>query len=313
MESFLAKALVLAFLKTIGTVYGFSPKWLRRGVEKCLAILFRATSFKQKVIIENLKICFPEKEAEFGRNLLEFYEAFARLVFEVTMLFGVGNPMARYLKNEVKVTGTEHWQKAHDLGRGVIFVSSHVGNWEIMVGSAGRLNMNLLMVTKRLKPRWLHSVIENARLKLAVRGAYEPRTLSAVNEHLRQGGTVGFVIDQYTGPPVGIRVPFFGKYVGTHSAVALTAKRSGAPILPVVCYVNKTGSHQIDILPAVDWVTDDNAHREIALNTATLGRFSEQCVRDHLHQWLWIHRRFKGNLGPLEPGEWENPRIRRGR
>src|SRR6185312_635098 len=117
------------------------------------------------------------------------------------------------------------------------FVSSHVGNWEIMSGSGALLGgIDLMIVTKRLKPAWIHRAIERGRIRSGVKGTYEPRPMKDVLRHLSKNGTVGFVMDQYPGPPVGVRVPVFGVPTGTPAAIAALARRTGAPVVPVVNY-----------------------------------------------------------------------------
>jgi len=64
----------------------------------------------------------------------------------------------------------------------------------------------------------------------------EGGTLKDVLRHLSKNGTVGFVMDQYSGPPVGVRVPVFGVPVGTPAVIATLAKRTGAVVLPAVNY-----------------------------------------------------------------------------
>ena len=100
-----------------------------------------------------------------------------------------------------------------------------------------------MIVTKRLKPSWIHEAVERGRSRCHYKATYEPRTMKDVLRHLKSGETVGFVMDQYSGPPVGIRVPVFGVPVGTPAAIATLAKRTGAPVIPVVSYRLEDGRY----------------------------------------------------------------------
>ncbi|HTL12002.1 MAG TPA: lysophospholipid acyltransferase family protein, partial [Bdellovibrionota bacterium] len=194
---------------------------------------------------------------------------------------------------------------------GVIFLSSHVGDWELMAARGALSGIPLMIVTKKLKPEWLHRAIESARARCGVRCTYEPRTLRDVMGWLKAGNTVGFVLDQYAGPPIGVRVPFFGVPVGTATTVATFARRTGAPVVPVLNYRLPGGKAVVEICPALTWdECEGEVQRALAVNTARYVSVLESHVRAHPEQWLWIHRRFKGDLSPLRPGEWQEGRAR---
>jgi KDO2-lipid IV(A) lauroyltransferase len=180
-----------------------------------------------------------------------------------------------------------------------------------MVAQFGLHLPDFMMVTKKLKPGWLHDRMQQGRSSCRVRATYEPKTLRDVLSQLKAGETVGIALDQYAGPPVGVRVPFLGACVGTHTLIALLVKRTGAAVVPVRCFREENGIYQVEFLPEVEWVEHENVHEENALNTARYAASMESMVRGHPRQWLWTHRRFKGDLSPLRPGEWGQGRVRK--
>lgn len=295
-----------------GFLYGLGPAHLRRGMARALAGLLRRLRLRSGVVKENLSLAFPA-DLERQRSLCEeAYTHLATLSLEILLFFGPRGWMKRFVLRNGRLLGVEHWRAAHEKGKGVLFLSSHVGNWEIMAATGAlRGGMDLMIVTKHLKPEWLHRLIERGRRECGVSGTYEPRTLKDVLGHLKRGGTVGFVLDQYTGPPVGMRVPVFGVPVGTSSAIATLARRTGATVLPVVNYRSPDGAHVTDIRPPLDWIRNEDASRELGINTAKYAAETERDIYAHPGQWLWIHRRFKGDLGPLRPDEWAEGRARR--
>jgi KDO2-lipid IV(A) lauroyltransferase len=264
------------------------------------------------VIQQNMDIAYPGDRPEDrryrARLLAEHYEHFSRLFFEVLQLFG---PMRSFVRRDAEVLGYEHLEAALAGGRGAIALSSHLGNWEVLAAAAAvHRGARPLLVTKKLKPAWLHWAIEAGRARCGVSGTYEPKTYRDVLAHLKSNGVVGVVLDQYAGAPVGVRVPLFGVPVGTHTVVALLAKRTGAPVHPAHAVRQADGKFRVGIGPAIEWISDPNPNREIALNTANYAAILEKAIRAQPDQWLWTHRRFKGDLGPVRPGEWEGRRPR---
>ncbi|MCM0606711.1 MAG: lysophospholipid acyltransferase family protein [Xanthomonadaceae bacterium] len=289
------------------------PGSWRLAIGRVLGSLIRLVSPRIAVIDSNLEIAFPGdgKGSVLKRARLrdETYVHLANLIIETLFLLG---PMKWFTKSRVSVDGFSHLVRAMDKGKGAIFLASHMGNWEIMAARGGLQMGNLLMVTKKLKPKWFHKWVEWGRNRCGVNGTYEPKTLRDILAQIKKGGLVGIVLDQYAGPPIGIRVPFFGLPVGTHSVVATLVKRTGAAVVPVFCRRLDDGSHQIEVGPEIPWTEDSNASREIALNTAHYSSIIESEILRTPEQWLWMHRRFKGDLSPLKPTEWERFRLRRG-
>jgi KDO2-lipid IV(A) lauroyltransferase len=302
--------IALLILKLSAWVVYWVPPFVREGLIQALAKSLKAARFRRTVIDQNLELGFPgdQKAQERARLAIAAYDHLARLVFEILLLFG---PMRKFVSANSRLVGLQNWKDASAHGRGVLFLSSHVGNWEVMAATGAiQGGMNLKLVTKHLKPEWFHRAIERGRALCGVSGTYEPRTLRDVLRHLKSGGTVGFVQDQYAGPPVGVRVPFFGVPVGTVSAVAIVAKRAGAVVLPVVNYRDSDGRFTIDIRKPLEWEAHDDADYEAARNTALYSEEIERHVRAYPEQWLWTHRRFKGDLSPLKKDEWVSGRSR---
>ncbi|MFZ9596180.1 MAG: lysophospholipid acyltransferase family protein [Bdellovibrionia bacterium] len=296
-------------LKTLGYGFGLQPRMIQRFLGKALGWCLMVCRFRTQVVRANLSYAYPNDPHQQKKVFRQSFEHLGNLFLEILMLFG---PMRRFIVNFVDVKGLEHIQEAQRLGKGMILLSSHVGNWEVMAGAAGVFSeMKLMLVTKALKPGWLHEAILQARLRLGVRATYEPKTMREVLSHLKSNGAVGFVLDQYAGPPVGVRVPLFGVPVGTSLALATLVRRTEVPVLPVVNFRKPCGRWQVSVGAPLSWQKHESLHEELAFNTAAYVQFVEKCIREHPEQWLWIHRRFKGDLSPLRQGEWSDARVRK--
>jgi KDO2-lipid IV(A) lauroyltransferase len=302
--------IVLLPLRGLAWLYYWLPSSQKRAAGRSLGFLLRIFKVRAGVIRENLKIAFPGDTRASQREELfrEAYQHLGNLVFEILLLLG---PMPRFIHESVEMRGLENIRRALTRGKGAILLSSHVGNWETMAAGGTLLGgLELMLVTKRLKPSWLHAAIEAGRKRCRVFATYEPRTMRDVLSWLKQSRCVGFVLDQYAGPPVGVRVPLFGVPVGTMTAVAAIVKRTGAAVVPVVNYREPSGKLVVDIRPELDWRPSADPTFEVALNTAHYAAELEKDIYAHPDQWLWTHRRFKGDLGPLRDGEWSERRSR---
>lgn len=247
---------------------------------------------RRRVAEENLAHCLPELAADARADLLRRnFEHYGRLFFELAHIFSpLPGHWARWARRNTAFHGCEHWERALAGGRGALFVSSHVGNWELMAASGGLHGFPLVIVTRRLTPDWLMSHMERARLSVNISGAYQPRTMPTVLRELKRNGTVGFVIDQYSSAPAGVKARFFGVEVETLAAVGPLAARTGAPVMPGSAWRDEAGVIHVALEPALEL---GPAMADPAASTQAFASLVEKWVRARPEQWLWGHRRFK--------------------
>lgn len=282
----------LRILHVFGLFVTFLPRRVELTLGPWLGRFLLKIIKRRGVALENIGRCFPGYAAADRECLLrQNFEHYGILVLELLHLFSpIPGHYFRYAKANTKLYGLEHWKRAHDLGKGVLFVSSHLGNWELMV-AAGALNgIPLTMVTKHLKPEWLHKKIEASRLSTGARGAYEPRPLPVILKAFRNKESVGFVLDQYAGPPIGVPVKFFGIEAGTLAAVSTLAQRTGASVIMAKTHRDAKGLIHVSLQPMVDLKA---VIEDAGKTTELLVSHIEGWIREYPSQWLWIHRRFK--------------------
>lgn len=291
----------LIILKLIGWFFSFFPRkaflFLGRGLGKIL----RATNFRSSVAEENLKKAFPYFDANQRQMFLkEFYQELGITFLELLSSF---YRFPRFVEKFADVEGKENLQKVLDQGKGAFVMTAHIGNWEYLcVTGPEFFRTPVTMVTKTLKPDWFHRVVSLTRELTGVKMACEPKTMPAILRALKKNEIVGFVMDQYTGAPVGARVPFFGTPVGSHTALATLAIRTDVPVVPAIAVRKPDGRYLVRFDPPFETIQEENQELAILKNTAQYVKHTENWIKEFPYQWMWIHRRFKGDLSPLPSG-----------
>lgn len=303
--------IILGLLSLLGHCVSRMPFRIRKAMAVLLGSVLQVISYRRKVIEGNLNIAFSGQQNEGVRKRL-LREAYLHLGFlfpELLMLFG---GLKSFIERRTSIIGAENYWNAKKQGKGIIFLASHLGNWEIMAGIGAKAGFNVMIVTKHLKPEWIHQAVERGRASAGYTGTYEPKTMKAILKQIKSGDAIGMILDQYAGPPIGIRVPFFGVPVGTNTAVAAIALRTGAAVLPAICHRQANGDFVLEIKKPFEVEggshADAHATEQMAQLTADMTAFIESAVRQFPEQWLWTHRRFKGDLSPLKPEEWTSRR-----
>jgi len=284
-------------LRAALTAAGFFASFLPRFVEVFFGHLFGRLALslavkRRRIAEENIRRCLPELSEDERRALLrKNCEHWGMIGFEFLHLFSpIPGHFVRYVKKISVMHGFENWRKAHDKGKGTIIVGCHGGNWEVASAVGALAGMPFMIVTRKLTPEWLMNKIESSRLQAGLRAVYQPRTLPTLLRALRKGECVGFVIDQYAAPPMGVKARFFGYRVDTLGAVGPLANRTGAAVVPTRNFRDEKGVFQVYLEPELDF---GDAAGDQLKTTQILADMVEAQVRWRPAQWLWGHRRFK--------------------
>lgn len=292
--------LILIIFKLLGWILSFFPRPLFLLLGRGLGALLFLVGFRTNIAQKNIELAFPDWSAEKKADLLHAH--FTHLGILFLEIFRSFYRFDDFVRRYSDVEGEEHLRAALAKGKGIFVLTAHLGNWEVLTASGPTLfSTGVTMVTKELKPKGLHRAVKVTRELLGVKMACEPRTMPGILRELKNKGIVGFVMDQFTGAPYGARVPFFGLPVGSHTALATLALRTEAPIVPALSFRQANGRYLIRFEPELSLIRDENLEKATILNTAFYVKHTEAWVRERPEQWMWIHRRWKGDLSPLPP------------
>jgi len=212
---------------------------------------------------------------DFGRNLVDFL----RLPRTAKM----------HLRHLVKFDGLEHLDEALAKGKGVLAVSAHFGNWELLGAalSARGYEVHVLareVFDERVEQR-LQRLRECAGLKVHVgRGG-----LLGILRALRRGKIVGVLLDQDTGGPAEF-AEFFGHPARTPTTPFLIARKWGAEIVPMLIRLEDDLTHRAVVHEALP---PPEADHFVLQDLRAWHRILEREIAERPAQWVWFHRRWK--------------------
>lgn len=204
----------------------------------------------------------------------------------------------RHADRYIELIDEQYYEEAAKKG-GVILLSGHIGNWEILgLGHAHRFGSASAMV-KRIHNAWLDRWIVAIRERLGVRSMVASGTVHEAVRFLKKGGTLAILMDQNTMENEAVWVPFLGKQAATQAGVAMLAARSGATVVPVVGYRIRPGRFQLRYYPEVPLPGREHPLRyRVYHGTVAFAAAVETMIRAHPEQWLWLHKRWKTQPRP---------------
>jgi KDO2-lipid IV(A) lauroyltransferase len=189
--------------------------------------------------------------------------------------------------------GVERLRQAIGQGRGIVYVTAHIGNWEIMGGKIASLHP-VSVVAAPIEPEPVNEMIVGLRARLKVRTIVRDRP-GASRELIRvfrENRILGILIDQDTDVD-GAFVDFFGSPAWTPTAAAQMTLKFNAPVMfGYVHRVNDT-RHEVHIEGPLELVRTGDEKRDVLDNTALFTKMIENAIRKRPEQWVWMHRRWR--------------------
>ena len=178
-------------------------------------------------------------------------------------------------------------------GRGVLVVTAHLGNWELLCARLRRLGLDGAVVGYERagdpSSAWL------AEVRRAYGVATLPQRTSAreVLRVLQRGLVVGLLADLEARAIDGEFLPFFGVPALTMTAPAALARAAGLPLLPARCVVGPDGRYRLSVEPPLG-LDPALGRREATIDLAErLNGVFERWIRENPEQWAWHQPRWR--------------------
>jgi len=263
-------------------------------------LAYRLSARQRRLCALQLAMALPElPEAERARIARRCLENQGMTLLEIMALPRLRRQGVPWLRLE----GAERFSAAHALGRGVVLVTAHAANWELLPIALERLRIRALAVASTLTNPRLNRIVSAIRrfeyMDVAERGSdSSPRQLLSC---LKRGDALVLVNDVDI-EAQGVFVDFFGIPANPPRAPASLALKLGAPLLTYFDARQPDGTHVIRFqeVPITEAIRQDAD--PVRTLTQAITAQAEAHIRAHPDQWVWNHRRWKrrppGETGP---------------
>ncbi|MFP5323842.1 MAG: lysophospholipid acyltransferase family protein [Gammaproteobacteria bacterium] len=193
--------------------------------------------------------------------------------------------------------GAAHIEAAHAHGRGIVFLTPHMGSFEVTAQAyAERFGQRHPITVLFRPPRqsWLQDLVARARRRPGLHTA--PTTLAGVKQlikALKAGETVGLLPDQVPPQGQGVWAPFFGRPAYTMTLSARLVHASGAvPLLAWGERLRLGRGYLVHIRP-FDLAGPEGLPVDAVAAAARINAAMEQLIAECPQQYLWSYNRYK--------------------
>jgi KDO2-lipid IV(A) lauroyltransferase len=268
------------------------------------ALGYRPFGVRRAVVERQVRAAFPGlAEAEVLRIARASYEHLGRTTIETALLPGYSRE--RVMDMFERVDGWDVVENAMARGRGILFVSGHLGNWELGGALMAARGVPMEVVARRMQNPLFDRYLNETRRRIGMTVIHDADAVRRVPRATREGRAVAFLVDQGAVGLASTWVPFFGRYAKTPRGPAVFALRLGAPVVFGTALRQRSGRYALhleEVAAAATGERDADIDRIVAAYTATLERW----IRRAPEQYFWHHRRWK-HQRPGTPPELGDP------
>jgi len=281
-------ALAWVLIKFVGAL----PRPLARAAGISIAWLVYLLHRKlRRVGMRNLELAFPEKSRRERKKILRgVFTSLGRQVAEVCLF-------PKYMRENVSKTvvyeGFENFERALARGKGVLFLTGHLGAWELSAFAHSLYGYPLGIVMRPLDNPYLDHLTRQYRTMHGNK-AVDKDFARGLIAAMRKGETVGVLMDTNMIASQGVFVDFFGIPACTASGVARIALKTDAAVVPgFTIWDPVLQKYRLRFDPPVELLRTGNTEKDVVQNTAKFTKVIEDYIRKYPEQWLWVHRRWK--------------------
>jgi len=240
----------------------------------------------RRTALSNLAMAMPELDPARRKEIADgVFESIGRVLLAFARFPDLhrGN-IAQWIEYD----GYEHFEEAKRRGRGVLFATGHLGNWELSAFAHGLLSEPLNVVVRPLDNPLIDRLVEQRRALSGNRIIEKRDFARSILKALAANEAVGILVDQNTTLDAGVFVDFFGIPACTNATFARLAAHTGAAVIPgFAVWVAQERRYRLKFYPPVEISGD------LTADTQRIQKAVERAIREYPDQWLWIHRRWK--------------------
>ncbi len=260
---------------------------------------------ERKKVFRHIKIAFPDYSKQQVEKLaLRTFRHFGLAGADLLLIDKIVKNLDRYVS--IDETSKKYLDQILEQDKGTVFISAHIGNWELLAIWLTMKGYPTSTVAKELYDPRVNRLIANHRKKYNIQVLLRGKEGKTTNmlRALKRPGIVGFLIDQSTKVP-GVYVDFFGKPAYTPKGAAQLALKLKNPVIAGFCVLKPDKTYEFIVKKPFDLISssdnvksssigiDNGIDNDILKNTAMYTKAIEDIIKQYPEQWVWFHRRWK--------------------
>ncbi|MFH1687454.1 MAG: lysophospholipid acyltransferase family protein [bacterium] len=227
-----------------------------------------------------------------GRNLIE--------------VIRMGRHFERDIEPRLEFEGLEHLDAAYHRGRGVIAITGHIGNFELLAAAVSRRGYRCAAIGRTMYDRRMDQLLIDNRRRLGLTNFASTESPRKMLSWLKEGGILGVLIDVDSISLRSTFVPVLGRMALTPIGQTMLGLKAGAAFVPVACVRVRGDRYRVIFRPEITLEPSGDFDLDVYRMTAACSRELDFYIRSFPDQWIWLKNRW---LTPLSYPAWRPEEV----
>lgn len=264
--------------------------WIGRSLG---SLAFWSVRGRRRVALKNIEIAFGREKSRVELEEIA-RKAFRNLGMNLVEFLRMPKLGSGYYHRYARVEGWEHLDEALKLGKGVLALTFHFGNWEIPSLGGSLFGYPIVALAQRIHNPYIDRYVRRTREAAGVTILPKRNVAERVIDSLRKGRIVAVFVDQRERKKSRVMVDFFGKKAPTTPSPVVFSLRTGAPMIPLFTVRENNSRHRVFIGRALVPESTGNIEADLKKNTERYTKILESMIRRYPDQYFWLHNRWGG-------------------
>jgi KDO2-lipid IV(A) lauroyltransferase len=253
-------------------------------------LMFNVIGYRKIVVLENLKLAFPEKSEEERKKIAkDFFRHLTDLIMESVKAFSISE---KEMSKRYRYKNPELVNNFTKQGRSIALVAAHQANWEWSISLPLVLDGNVNGAYTKLGNPYFEKVVRSSREKYGIIGYKTSETVKGMQKNFAEKTQGLYILLSDQSPQLHKTFywnEFFGVQVPMHTGAEMLAKRFDLVVINYITRKVKRGYYETEF----QLITDTPKEFEDYQITDKYTRLTENNIKQQPALYLWSHKRFK--------------------
>jgi KDO2-lipid IV(A) lauroyltransferase len=263
---------------------------------------------ERRLAEENLRRAYGSGWSELKIRLVA-RDCFVKIALNTADVIQSRNWTAEDLERLVDVEGMEYFDEALSRGKGLVAVTGHIGNFELMAAWFSAVKgISLSVIGRRLYDDRLDALVVENRERFGMENIPSDAPAKKVLAALKSNRVLGVLIDLDSSRIAGEFAAFFGIPARTPSGPIAIGRQSRSPAVPLAMFRTADDRYKVKILPIIEIPRTANRETDVLQTLKRCNRALEKLINYDPTQWVWIHDRWRSkpaDMASVKEGETE--------
>jgi len=287
------------FFKIFVLLVKFTPRFIMDAILNFFTFLvYKLDSRHRKIARVNLDLAYEDKMSEEEKRRIT-KKCYKNLLYNMRGFVENQDISQEALLSKVKIHNEHFYNEIKKEGKGIIFLTAHYGNWELLPLCIGARYGKIWGVGRNLDSPKMNEVLQKNRNQFNVHMLEKMGAIRGLLKALKNDENVGLLVDQNTSEKEGILINFFGKPARHTPSAALIARKTGATILPAFITTSDYKTYDITFYEPIKTEKTENNEEDIKKSVQAQANITQKAIEKKPDEWFWLHRRWKNQYEEL--------------